>query len=175
MELFDFRDIMYKEEYLGHLLIEFFYHSFTDTTQLHKRTLEDYKQQVIAVAEKWLMMIQQMTIAELQQEEFLNRVKRSAAYFESTLDQLMSRPLALAADVQSNNKQAMKRLTETLAELRQSWLSRRYLLQQMAEQTFTIVTYLRQKQHSLLDAMDEQMLKKKKSERKTPRKRKRKG
>ena len=175
MELFDFRDIMYKEEYLGHLLIEFFYHSFTDTTQLHKRTLEDYKQQVIAVAEKWLMMIQQMTIAELQQEEFLNRVKRSAAYFESTLDQLMSRPLALAANVQSNNKQAMKRLTETLAELRQSWLSRRYLLQQMAEQTFTIVTYLRQKQHSLLDAMDEQMLKKKKSERKTPRKRKRKG
>ena len=174
MELFDFRDIMYKEEYLGHLLIEFFYHSFTDTAQLHKQTLEGYKQQVIAIADKWLMMIQQMPIAELQKEEFLNRVKRSAAYFESTLDQLMSRPLALAANVQSNNKQAMKRFTETLAELRQSWLSRRYLLQQMTEQTFTIVTYLRQKQHSLLNAMDEQTLKKK-SERKTPRKRKPKG
>jgi hypothetical protein len=172
MELFDFRDILYKEEYLGRLLIEFFYHSFTDTAELHKRTLENYKQQVIAVADKWLIMIQQMNIAELQEEDFLNRVKRSAAYFESTLDQLLTRPLTLASDVQSNNKQAMKRLTDTLAELRQSWLSRRFLLQQMSEKTFTIITYLRQKQHSLLDAMDEETLKKKKNERKSHLKRK---
>ena len=55
----------------------------------------------------------------------------------------------------------MKRLTENYADLRQAWLSRRYLLQQMSERTFTIADYLRQKQHSLLDAMDEQTLRKK--------------
>ena len=60
----------------------------------------------------------------------------------------------------------MKRLTENFVDLRQAWLSRRFLLQQMAERTFTIADYLRQKQHSLLDAMDEQTLKKKKRERK---------
>ena len=154
MELFDFKDIHYKEEYLCRLLMEFFYHSFTDVTELHKRTLDSYRQQVMDVAAKWVVKIQQMTISELQEPDFLERVKRSATYFESTLDQLLSRPLALVDDVKSNNKQAMSRLTETQAELRQSWLSRRYLLSQMSKQTFSIVTYLRQKQHSLLDAMD---------------------
>jgi hypothetical protein len=81
-------------------------------------------------------------------------VKRSAAYFEQTLEQVLARPLALVPDVKSQNKQAMKRLTENYGDLRQAWLSRRYLLQQMAKRTFTIADYLRQKQHSLLDAMD---------------------
>ena len=166
MDLFDFKDILYREEYLSRIIIEFFYHAYTNTAELHKRALEDYKQQVIAVADKWLAKIQQMTIAELRESDFLERVKRSAAYFEQTLDSVLSKPLALVPDVKSQNKLAMKRLTENYADLRQAWLSRRYLLQQMSERPFTIVDYLRQKQHSLLDAMDELTLKKKKKEKK---------
>ena len=166
MELFDFKDILYREEYLSRIITEFFYHSFTNIAELHKRALEDFKQQVIAVADKWLIKIQQMTIAALREDEFLERVKRSAAYFEQTLDQVLTKPLGLVPNIQSNNKQAMKRLTDNFVDLRQAWLSRRYLLQQMTERTFTIADYLRQKQHSLLDAMDEQTLKKKKRERK---------
>jgi hypothetical protein len=99
-------------------------------------------------------MIQQMTITALHEEAFLERVKRSAAYFEQTLDTLLTKPLSLVPDVKSQNKQAMKRLAENYAELHQIWLSRRYLLRKLSEQTFTIATYLRQKQHSLLDAID---------------------
>ena len=44
MELFDFKDILYREEYLGRIIIEFFYRSHTDIAELHKRALEDYKQ-----------------------------------------------------------------------------------------------------------------------------------
>ena len=161
MELFDFKDILYREEYLGRLIIEFFYRSHTNIAELHKQALQDYKQQVIAIADKWLTMIQQMTIADLREEEFLERVKRSAAYFEQTLDKVLSKPLSLVLDIKSQNKLAMKRLTENYGELRQAWLSRRYLLQQLSQQTFTIATYLRQKQHSMLDAMEEQTLKKK--------------
>ena len=106
------------------------------------------------MADKWLAKIQQMTIAELRQQDFLDRVKRSAAYFEQTLDTVLSKPLSLVPDVKSQNKLAMKRLTENYADLRQAWLARRYLLQQMSEHPFTIADYLRQKQHSLLDAMD---------------------
>ena len=62
--------------------------------------------------------------------------------------------MALVPGIKSQNKLAMKRLTENYDELRQAWLSRRYLLQQMSKRTFTIADYLRQKQHSLLDAMD---------------------
>ena len=154
LELFDFRDILYREEYLGRLIIEFFYRSHTDIAELHKRALENFRQQVIGVAEKWCGMIQQMTITALHEEAFLERVKRSAAYFEQTLDTLLTKPLSLVPDVKSQNKQAMKRLAENYAELHQIWLSRRYLLRKLSEQTFTIATYLRQKQHSLLDAID---------------------
>ena len=125
MELFDFRDIQYREEYLGHIIIEYFYRSHTDIAELHKRALEDYKQQVIAIADKWRAMIQQMTIVALHEAEFLERVKRSATYFEQTLDKLLARPLALVPDIKSQNKLAMKRLTENYGELRQAWLSRR--------------------------------------------------
>jgi len=154
MELFDFKDILYREEYLNRIITEFFYHSYTDIAEMHKRALENYKQQVVVVADKWVGMIQQMTIDTLHNAEFLERVKRSAAYFEQTLEQVLARPLALVPDIKSQNKQAMKRLTENYGDLRQAWLSRRYLLQQMAKRTFTIADYLRQKQHSLLDAMD---------------------
>ena len=154
MELFDFKDILYREEYLNRIITEFFYHSYTDIAEMHKRALENYKQQVVVVADKWVGMIQQMAIDTLHNAEFLERVKRSAAYFEQTLEQVLARPLALVPDVKSQNKQAMKRLTENYGDLRQAWLSRRYLLQQMAKRTFTIADYLRQKQHSLLDAMD---------------------
>lgn len=162
MELFDFKEILYREEYLGRIIIEFFYRSHTDIAELHKRALEDYKQKMIVVADKWRAMIQQMTIDALHEEEFLERVKRSAAYFEQTLDKVLTKPLSLVLDIKSQNKLAMKRLTENYTDLRQAWLSRRYLLQQLSERTFTIADYLRQKQHSLLDAMDEQTLKKKK-------------
>ncbi len=154
MELFDFKDILYREEYLNRIITEFFYHSYTDIAEMHKRALESYKQQVVVVADKWVGMIQQMAIDTLHNAEFLERVKRSATYFEQTLEQVLARPLALVPDIKSQNKQAMKRLTDNYGDLRQAWLSRRYLLQQMAKRTFTIADYLRQKQHSLLDAMD---------------------
>ena len=170
MDLFDFKDILYREEYLSRIITEFFYHSYTDIAELHKRTVEDYKQQVIAVADKWLAKIQQLSISELHEDGFLERVKRSAAYFEQMLDKLFSKPLALVPDVKSQNKLAMKRLTENYADLRQAWLSRRYLLQQMTDRTFTIADYLHQKQHSLLDAMDEQTMKKKRQKKSRARK-----
>ena len=154
MELFDFKDILYREEYLGRIIIEFFYHGFTDIAELHKRALEDFKRQVMDVADKWRAMIQQMTIAALHEDEFLERIKRSAAYFEKTIYQVLAKPLAQVSNIKSQNKLAMKRLTENYADLKQVWLSRRFLLQDMSQKTFTIAYYLRRKQHSLLDAMD---------------------
>ena len=154
MELFDFKDILYREEYLGRLIVEFFYRAYTDIAEMHKRALEDYKHQIVVVADKWRAMIQQMPIATLHEDDFLERVKRSATYFEQTLNKVLGKPLALVPGIKSQNKLAMKRLTENYDELRQAWLSRRYLLQQMSKRTFTIADYLRQKQHSLLDAMD---------------------
>ena len=166
LELFDFHEILYREEYLLRQLSEFFYHSFTDIVELHKRVLADYTKKVMDVSSKWVAMIRQKSIEDLHKEEFLERVQRSADYFENVLGNLFTNPLELTKQVQSNNKQAMKRLSEILPELRQAILSRRYLMSKISQKGFSISSYLHEKQFSLLEAIDEQQIMKGRRERK---------
>lgn len=174
LQLFDFRSIVNLQESMVRIFAEFFFRSQSSLKQLHDRTLLDLRQRVIEVAGKWQQMIQQMPIEHLHDEEFLERVKRSAAYFEGTLKDLLTKPLELSEKMEVTNKQAKKRLDNTLPDLHQSWLSRRYLLAKIADQGFTISTYLKEKQLSLLDAIDESTIKPKSKTRsrskKTPKK-----
>ena len=159
LELFDFHDIFYKEEHLLRLMTEFFYHSHTDITELHKRVLSNLSAQTMSVSEKWLQKMRQMQQDKLHGDEFLERVKRSAPYFEESIGTVFGNSLNLAADIKTGNKQAMSRFTDSLTETRQAVLSRRYLLARIAEQGFSIATYLHEKQYSMLDAIDEGTIK----------------
>lgn len=159
LELFDFHDIFYKEEHLLRLMTEFFYHSHTDITERHKRVLSNLSAQTMSVSEKWLQKMRQMQQDKLHGDEFLERVKRSAAYFEESIGTVFGNSLNLAADIKTGNKQAMSRFTDSLTETRQAVLSRRYLLARIAEQGFSIATYLHEKQYSMLDAIDEGTIK----------------
>ena len=175
LELFDFHDIFYKEEHLLRLMTEFFYHSHTDITERHKRVLSNLSAQTMSVAEKWLQKMRQMQQDQLHGNEFLERVKRSAAYFEESISNVFGNSLNLAADIKTGNKQAMSRFTDSLTETRQAVLSRRYLLARIAEQGFSIATYLHEKQYSMLDAIDEGTIKSKreqKSKKEKPKKEK---
>ena len=165
LELFDFHDIFYKEEHLLRLMTEFFYHAFTDTTELHKRVLSNFSSQTMSVSEKWLQKIRQSPMEQLYTEEFQERVKRSAEWFESSIQEVFAQSIDLAAQIKSNNKQAMSRFTEALADVRQSVLSRRFLLSKIADQGFSIPVYLHEKQYSLLDAIDEDKIKKPRKQR----------
>ena len=165
LELFDFHDIFYKEEHLLRLMTEFFYHSFTDITELHKRVLSNFSIQTMAISEKWLQKIRQSAMEELHSEDFQERVKRSAEWFESSIQEVFAQSIDLAAQIKSNNKQAMNRFPEALADVRQAVLSRRFLLSKIAEQGFSIPIYLHEKQYSLLDAIDEQQIKKPRKQR----------
>lgn len=159
LQLFDFRAVVTQEDSMVRLFSEFFYHSQASLMQLHNKALADLKQRVVAVADKWRMLIQQMTIEQLHAPEFLERVQRSADYFAQTLNEVLGKPIELSAKVETNNKQARQRLSILLPELRQTWLSRRYLLLKMADDGFTVTAYLREKQMSMLDALDEGMVK----------------
>ena len=165
LELFDFHDVFYKEEHLLRLMTEFFYHSFTDITELHKRVLSNLSSQTMSVSEKWLQKIRQLPMEQLHTEEFQERVKRSAEWFESSIQEVFAQSIDLAAQIKSNNKQAMSRFPEALADVRQAVLSRRFLLSRIAEQGFSIAIYLHEKQFSLLDAIDEQQIKKPRKQR----------
>ena len=159
LELFDFRAIAYSEDQMVRLFAQYFYHSHSSLMQLHNQTLQELRQQLTDVAAKWQARIKLMRPDELHQPDFLERVKRSADYFGQVLVALLEKPIRLSAEVKTNNKQAMNRLGDVLAELRQAWLSRRYLLQKVADQGFTLDGYLKERQLSMLDALDEKALK----------------
>ena len=165
LELFDFHDIFYKEEHLLRLMTEFFYHCFTDTTELHKRVLSNFSSQTMSISDKWLQKIRQSSMEQLHTEEFQERVKRSAEWFETSIQEVFAQSIELAAQIKSNNKQAMSRFTESLADVRQAVLSRRFLLSKIADQGFSIPIYLHEKQYSLLDAIDEDKIKKPRKQR----------
>ena len=71
---------------------------------------------------------------QLHTEDFQERVKRSAEWFESSIHEVFANSIDLAAQIKSNNKQAMSRFPEALADVRQAVFSRRFLLSKIAEQ-----------------------------------------
>ena len=156
LQLFDFRSILNMEETMVRIFAEFFYHSHALLKQLHDRTLMDLRERVVVVAGKWQQMIQPMPFEALHEQEFMERVKRSAQYFADQLRDILAKPIELSGKVETNNKQAARRLGNALPDLRQTWLARRYLLMKIAEKGFTVTTYLKEKQMSMLDALDEE-------------------
>ena len=168
LQLFDFRPLLYQQETMVRIFAEFFYHSYASLKLLHDQALLDFRQKVIDVAAKWQQKIQTMTIEQLHDNDFQNRVRRSADYFADTLNAILANPLELTAKVETNNKQAIRRMSNALPDERQTWLSRRYLLIKIAEKGFTVSTYLKEKQMSMLDAIDESSLKPKRQRERKP-------
>ena len=159
LQLFDFRPLLSMQETMVRIFSEFFYHSQAELTRLHDQALQDIRGRIVDVASKWQQKIGGMGIEQLHDADFLERVKRSALYFADTLNEILSKPLALTAKVETNNKQAARRLGNALPDERQTWLARRFLLTKIAEQGFSVDNYLREKQMSMLDAIDESSLK----------------
>ena len=155
LQLVDFRPLLYQPEPMVRIFAEFFYHSHASLIQLQDQALMDLRLHIINVSEKWQQKILSMPCEALRQQDFLDRVKRSAEYFADTLNSILAKPLELTAKVETNNKQAARRLSNALSAERQTWLSRRYLLTKIAEHGYSVSTYLKEKQHSMLDALEQ--------------------
>ena len=119
---------------------------------MHDSALQQLRERVFTTSDKWRQIIQAMPFDALHETEFLERVKRSAAYFAEQLHDILVEPIVRTARVETNNKQASRRLGNAQPDMRQTWLARCYLLQKIAEQGFSVETYLHEKQMSMLDA-----------------------
>ena len=154
LQLFDFRPLLYQQESMVRIFAEFFYHSQASLKHMHDQALSDLREHVINIANKWQQKILSMPFETLRDKDFLERVKRSATYFGDMLSNILSKPLELTAKVETNNKQAKKRLDNALPEEQQTWLAHRTLLTKMAEQGFSVSSYLKVKQLSTIDALE---------------------
>ena len=158
LQLFDFRTLFLAEESMVRLMAEYFMRSYNDLMQLHNQTYADLRQKVMEVSLKWTAQIKAMPLDGLHQQAFLDRVGRSAAYFAQQIDTLLMKPIQLSATIESKNKRAMSRLSDILPELRQQWFIHRTLFAKMAETEFNVTTYLKERQMTILDATDDQAL-----------------
>ena len=154
IELFQFMDIWRTEEMLCRLLIEFF-HSYSKLILIHKSTVKELQEKVTIIAYKWTTYISQLTIEQIHDPQFLERVVASANYFKKTLKHYLEDLIEQTLEVKSNNKVAMRRLDNYLTDLREMYLAKKYLLQTVITNGFTTENYLRAKQEALLMALDE--------------------
>lgn len=154
IELFQFMDIWRTEEMLCRLLIEFF-HSYSKLILIHKSTVKELQEKVNIIAYKWTTYISQLTIEQIHDPQFLERVVASANYFKKTLKHYLEDLIEQTLEVKSNNKVAMRRLDNYLTDLREMYLAKKYLLQTVITNGFTTENYLCAKQEALLMALDE--------------------
>ncbi|MCI6829708.1 MAG: helix-turn-helix domain-containing protein [Prevotella sp.] len=154
IELFDFRSLQSAEDRFLRLMLEFFSGTDPVLAQLHRQTAADLKQKVTDVAVKWTNSIAVTTYEQLNAPAVLERIRRSAEYFSKTIEAVLSKAIELGAEVKSNNKQAVQRLKDTYSDLSHLYRFHLLLLKAIAEKGFTAATYLKEKQHSLVIAMD---------------------
>ena len=154
IELFSFNDIKTYEAALFRVLTEFFF-KFPKINALHKMTLSDLDTRVINVSMKWENVIRRMTTVQLHEDEFKERIKKSALYFHSQLTELFSHMLEITRDIQTNNKTAAIRFENTYTDLQQTYHAKHDLLEAIMEEGFSITTYLTAKQEAILNSLND--------------------
>ena len=153
LDMFNFAALWDAEQMVNRTLVEFF-HSYNDLTAYHRSAIDTLKTQVMDVAYKWMTVIRSMAMPELHKDVFLERVQHSEAYFLEKLKDVVPALLEKTKAVRSNNKKALDQMDERYKELAVQFLAKKKLLEDMADETFTVSEYMQTKQEALLDAMD---------------------
>lgn len=152
-DLFNFMPLFAAEQQLHRLLLEYF-RQFPKLTNYHGTVIDQLKQKVIDVALRWRTVIQQTTAEGLHAPAFLERVKRSAAYFVTELEKMLPDAIEKTKMASTNNKRGMQLFDERYKDLWLAYLSKDRLLRAMEETPFTVSAYMQAKQEATLDTMD---------------------
>lgn len=153
LDMFDFTGIYNAQQMLNRVLLEHF-RSYPRLTLFHKLVLQNIKTKVIDVAYKWLTVIRHKPVADLHSEAFLLRVKRSADYFAAELKAQIPELLEKTTALKCQNQRTAELLEERYKDLWMAYLQKENLLDLMAEEPFAVHVYMRNKQETMLDAME---------------------
>lgn len=154
IELFDFTALQEKVDNMLRLMSEYFSSSNASLTQLYRQTATDFRQKVTDIAMRWTANLSRMTFEQLHDDVLHERVRHSIDYFIEALESTLRKPLDLTKQVKSNNKHAMQHLNDVYAEFYHLYRFHSLLLKSIANKGFSISTYLKEKQHSSVMAME---------------------
>ena len=153
LDLFDFSALMAAEQMVHRTLLEYF-RGVQSLTNLHGQTVINLKKEVMDVAYKWQGVIRATSTKGLHDNEFLERVKRSAGYFLDAIEKNFKKVLKLTKTAESRNARGMELMEERYKDLLQNYLAKNKLLRRMEEDFFDVPTYMMAKHEAMLDAME---------------------
>lgn len=152
LELFNFSEIYNAESALFRTLVEHF-HKHTKLIALHQTTVSELKEKVLDISTKWTQYIKGISIAELHNKEFLDRIKSSAQYFYNELSKIFADQIEQTKGIESKNKEAIKRIDNNISEVEQSKQAKLLLLEDIMIEDFSTSHYLKCKQEAILISM----------------------
>lgn len=159
LDLFGFGELAAMQESLARQLSQTFRHSFPKETEQQQEICIAMREKVIDVADKWCARLRVMSYDELKSAPVMERVGKSALYFQGELIRIFGDSLRGAAKVRTDNKKASQRVKDSVAELRQKLDMHVFLLGNIAQDGFSMSSYLRVKQVAALDSSRESSLK----------------
>lgn len=153
LDMFNFTHLYTSEQMLTRTMVEFF-RSLPRLVDYHRQVMDNVKAKVMDVAYKWMNIIRQSSPESLHSDAFLMRVKRSADYFCAALKEQIPDLLEKTKMAKSGNKRGLELLDERYKDFWLQYLSKAKMLDEMADETFSVAVYLKTKQETLLDALD---------------------
>lgn len=155
LELFNFSEIYNAESALFRTLVEHF-HKHTKLIALHQTTVSELKEKVLDISTKWTQYIKGISIVELHNKEFLDRIKSSAQYFYNELSKIFADQIEQTKGIESKNKEAIKRIDNNISEVEQSKQAKLLLLEDIMIEDFSTSYYLKRKQEAILISMGDE-------------------
>lgn len=153
LDLFDFSALYDAAQFAHRTLVEYF-RVMPALTGLYAKALADFKAKVMDVAYKWQRVIRGMETGALHETAFLERVRHSATYFITAVEESLSVAIEKGRLAKSQNKKAMQLMDERYKEMWLNYLAKDRLLRRMEEEAFDVATYMATKQEAMLDALD---------------------
>ena len=153
LDMFNFAGLWDAEQLVYRTIVEFF-RSYPTLTAAHKTALDALKTRVMDVAYKWAAVIRSLEPKALHKDVFLERVQHSEDYFLRELKAIIPTLLEQTKTVKSQNKKALELMDERYKEWMLQYFAKTKLLEEMADETFTVSGYMQTKQEAMLDAMD---------------------
>lgn len=151
-DLFDFKELASLQKKMLGICAEFPSGTVVGLAHKHNDILNSLVEKVVAVGDKWQLLIRQKPYVEVSSDAFRSRVRNGCGYFLSELEDAYGDFLAKTSDIKAENKELVKRYANVWNDLNGELESRRILLKAMSAVPFSTESYLRERQIAIYEA-----------------------
>jgi len=154
LALFDFSDLLSKEEWYFRVINEYLYRQMPTLLEEHKQLIDAIKVEIIEVSEKWKSVLVNTQSNAFAFDAFKSRIAKGIDYFLSHLSALYGKT-SILFKIDVDNKFNKTRIENAMTDLALSYYGKVGLLKMLDANGFTIANYLKYKNVAVLNAADE--------------------